>query len=290
MEKASPSSGVHFVIRVVDDFMFVSTEKEAVSRFLSIAHSGLPSFGINVNKEKSRCSFDFQSETLSVPKVISKERNGDEYFSWCGLLFNTCTGAVRVDYGRFSTGRADDSFLMNQNGSEGLRLMSKMKGFLRPRSLPLLYDLRINTINDILVNYCQAVLLSAVKTHAYVSRLDGGHEKNPVYLLSVIDATLDYFYSTIRLRLKVSFEGSKRSDDEDSPLLLFSKNITSLTAKWLGLNIFASTWSKKTHSEHIIVAMLTNRYRSLNIRNEVSLQIIVNEAMEMLDSIYSYIG
>ena len=281
IDSPNPSSHVHCIVRVVDDFMFISTEKEAVCRFLTKAHSGLPSLGINVNTEKSRCNFDFQCDSLSVPKAVS-----NNLFSWCGLLFNTCTGVVHVDYERFSGGRAVDSIVMGNNGCEGLCLMSKMRGFVRPRALPLLYDLRISTIHDIQINYCQAVLLCAIKMHAYISRMDGGYEQNPAFVLSVIEETLDYFYYTIRLRLKGSMD-NKESNNFDSPVILFIERFNPLTAKWLGLYMFALTLTKQLNSEHTMVQRILSRYRSLNIRNEHVLELIASEAMGVFNLIYS---
>lgn len=270
---------MHFLVRVVDDFMFVSTEKEAACRFIEKAHSGLPSVGINVNMKKSRCSFDYQSESLSVPKLLSKDEQGKEFFSWCGLLFNTCTGAVHVDYERFSGGRAVGSIFMSHGGSDGLRLTLKMRGFVRPRALPLLYDLRVNTIHDIRINYCQAILLCAIKAHVYITRMDSGYRKNVLFLLSVIEDTLDYFYYTIRSRLKGKVADGEKGDVTNSPAALFTDRFTPLTAKWLGLFMFASTLAKQMSSDHYMLSIVTSRYRSLNIFDTDSLKLIAEEAM-----------
>jgi len=287
IEKTNPSSDVHFIVRVVDDFLFVSTQKEAVCRFITKVHSGLPVLGMNINKEKSRCSFDFQSDSLGIAKTVSKGGNGNEYFSWCGLLFNTCTGAVHVDYERFSTGRAVDSVVMNKSGSEGLGFLSKMRYFVQPRTLSILYDLRINTVHDILLNYSQAIILCAIKAHAYLSKMDDGYEKNPAFILSVIESTIDYFYSTIRLRLKGNRNAVESVEciRQESPIVLFAKNFSRSTAKWLGLHIFASTWAKILHNEHVAVLMITNRYRRLSIRDVHSLRMITDEAMAIFDLI-----
>ena len=284
---SSPSCHVHCIVRVVDDFMFVSTEKAAVVRFLEKMHMGIPNLGINVNTEKSRCSFDFQSASLSVPKNVSNDIKGNAYFSWCGLLFNTSTGSVHIDYDRFSGGRAIDSLFLSHSGSDGRRLLTKMRGFIRPRALPLLYDLRVNTVHDIRVNYCQAVLLCAIKTHAYVNRMDGGYEKNPTFLLAAIEENLEYFFHTIRSRLKVKTACNKIGQKADSLDTLFTQALTFTSAKWLGLYLFASVLLKQTTHEHIMVLTVTSRCRSLNAINSCSLKMIADEAMAVFYSIYS---
>jgi len=283
IQHSNNSSHVHFIVRVVDDFLCISTEQEAVIRFLEKAHAGIPSLGIQVNEEKSRCSFDFQSDTISVQKVVSKDVKGNQYFSWCGLLFDISTGSVHVDYDRFSGNHAVDSLLINHGGSDGLHLVTKMRGFVRPRALPLLYDLRVNTVDDIHLNYCQAVVLCAIKTHAYVQQMDGGYEKNPAFLVSAMEQTLEYFYHTIRSRIKL--KNSDMRQTTDSPYALLSKTLTLQTAKWLGLYIFASVLKKeKITGEHTMI--ITSRYRSLTVLNVNSLKLMADESIESFYAVY----
>ena len=105
-------------------------------------------------------------------------------------------------------------------------------------------------------------------------------------MLSVIEETLDYFYYTIRLRLKGSMDDTE-SNDLDSPPTLLIERFTPLTAKWLGLYMFALTLTKQLNSEHTIVQRLLYRCRSLNIRNEHVLQLIASDTMGTFDVIHS---
>jgi telomerase reverse transcriptase len=268
---------VHGVFRVVDDFLFVSTEKEKAIRFLEKMHIGMPAKGIKVNGEKSRCSFDFRSDLVSVEKVVSKDAKGGYYFSWCGLLFNTDSGSVRIDYERFSGDRAIQSIFLKARGSEGLNLVTSMRGFVQPRATAILYDLRINTVYDINLNYCQAVLLCIIKTHTFITRMDGGYEKNPTFLLSAFEENLVYFYRLIRTRLQR--EKDEVASRNDSPAVSFTNALKLQSAKWLGIYLFSSFLVDRSSESHTMVALLRLRLFGSTLMNRKALKALADEAL-----------
>ena len=73
-------------MRYVDDFLIISPCRERLERLAKFLQGGFPEFGIHMNKDKTRFSFDLPSSTS---------------FSWCGLRINPNTLDISPDYSNF---------------------------------------------------------------------------------------------------------------------------------------------------------------------------------------------
>lgn len=70
------------LMRLIDDFLLVSTEKHVVQRFLDLMHRGLPEYGVSVKLAKSLVNFECWVDGVQVPM---SEEGG---FPYCGLLID----------------------------------------------------------------------------------------------------------------------------------------------------------------------------------------------------------
>jgi telomerase reverse transcriptase len=84
------------LVRVVDDFLAVTTKKEQCAEFLRIMTAGDKSLGVEINPAKTKINFDLPGhEANRIPPGSG--------FPWCGMIFDTATFATRIDYSdRFS--------------------------------------------------------------------------------------------------------------------------------------------------------------------------------------------
>jgi telomerase reverse transcriptase len=131
-----------------------------------------------------------------------KLESGASVFPWCGLLFNTSTGEVGIDYSRFANRKAIDGLTIDRSGKEGKLFEIRMKSFVRPRCQALLFDPQINGPEVIRINFHQMMLLSAIKTGEYLHKgLPGGVGKNSHFVVRCIEALVSYAHSLIITRL-----------------------------------------------------------------------------------------
>lgn len=165
--------------RLVDDFIFISTSNKSVDKFLKQMSEGKPELGVKINKEKTVVSGtvapSLGNESTAEQSIDGGDSNDaarairqTAYFPWCGLLFDTSTGEVSLDYGRFHNPPLKDRITVERNGNEGTVLCSKMKNFVRPRCQPLLYDSSINKYETIAKNFYQMIVLAAAFTVEYI--------------------------------------------------------------------------------------------------------------------------
>ena len=99
MRPTKTQSGHHsLLLRLTDDFLFMTTDRDAAVSFGRTLHRGIPEFGCFVNARKSVASFPL---VVTVPEgELTLPQPHDGLVPWCGLLFNPQTGEVYANYSR----------------------------------------------------------------------------------------------------------------------------------------------------------------------------------------------
>ncbi|KAL3806601.1 hypothetical protein ACHAXA_011159 [Cyclostephanos tholiformis] len=234
---------LHLLVRIVDDFLLISTNKTASARFLKNLNNGIPSLGVKINSEKSRANYSISMENTSTGKMEAV-KVCQNLFPWCGLLIDTSTCEISLDNNRFRGSHATDTVVIHRAGNEGLNLKKKMKDFVRPRcSQKLLFSSCINGIDMVRLNFYQTFSLCAIKLIHYMNEYDSGmasltHE-HFIYV-SVID-TIRYAYLLIMSKIKYG--------NEMAPKFLHEKDgmtfqLAWRDALWLGRHAFIRVFKK----------------------------------------------
>jgi telomerase reverse transcriptase len=84
------------LLRLIDDFLLITTSRSTAERFLRSMHAGHPEYGCFISLEKTRVNFDISLDGIGpVPKTPIKHG-----FAWCGLSIDQKTLNVRYDYSR----------------------------------------------------------------------------------------------------------------------------------------------------------------------------------------------
>lgn len=77
------------LLRLIDDFLLITTDKFKAIRFVEVLHRGVPEYGVTVNPQKSLVNFDLVVDDQVVPRL--EDGAG---FPYCGTLINTRTLAI----------------------------------------------------------------------------------------------------------------------------------------------------------------------------------------------------
>lgn len=89
------------LLRLVDDFLLITTNRTLAERFLTKMLTGHPEYGCFVSGEKTLVNFD---TSLGGSQPIKKAEEGGG-FTWCGYLIDDSTLEVRYDYTRMHATR-----------------------------------------------------------------------------------------------------------------------------------------------------------------------------------------
>ncbi len=235
LEDVFASHDRYLLIRIVDDFLLVTPCLEVAQRFLSKLSVGNPHFGVKINPHKTRTNYDRQVPKTSNPTSRSGIANvcDRRFFSWCGLLVNTRSCEIRIDYGRFAGTNAFDN-LATDGIKTGASLPTRMKFFVKPRCLPLLYDSRLHSNVNIITNFFQMIVLSAIKTSYFIRHgLDGGVLQNRTFIESSIVNNILFAHGIIGSRLRALSRQDGVSVED-----VFKHWLKKRDALWLGAHAF----------------------------------------------------
>ena len=83
------------LLRLIDDFLLITTNKEHAMRFLGIMHDGSEDYGIIVNPGKSLVNFETSVGGVQVPRLTEGTR-----FPYCGNLIDIKTLEITKDRDR----------------------------------------------------------------------------------------------------------------------------------------------------------------------------------------------
>lgn len=177
------------LVRMIDDFLFLSVDYDMACAFLSIAAARFPAFGAQLNISKTRLNFSARvsaapapagAEATGGPASGAKERVaphvvrdglGAHFVPWCGFLLQSEGLQVRADYARLSVGGLLGAVNASTERVPGRQLLAKMPTWMRERLKGILLDSTINTRATVCLNIYQAALLVALKARVYLMTL-----------------------------------------------------------------------------------------------------------------------
>jgi telomerase reverse transcriptase len=87
--------GKSLLLRLVDDFLLITTDREHAKSFLHVMHSGLPEYGVQVSKAKTLTNFEV---TINGQRIARLAHSG--LFPYCGTVINTKTLEIMKDCDR----------------------------------------------------------------------------------------------------------------------------------------------------------------------------------------------
>jgi telomerase reverse transcriptase len=80
------------LLRLVDDFLLVTTDRQHAKKFLQVMHDGLPEYGVTVNPAKTLVNFEVSINNMKVTRLV-----GSHNFPYCGNFIDTKTLNITKD-------------------------------------------------------------------------------------------------------------------------------------------------------------------------------------------------
>lgn len=222
----------NLLMRLVDDFLFISTDKRAAERFLKTMHAGHSEYGCFVSIDKTLVNFDFTLDGGDrVRRVDSKTP-----FPWCGLLFNQKTLEAQYDYGRRGASHMTNVLTVRTHNKPGEAFLNTMLYAIKMRTNLIFLDTNFASLRTIYVNIYQALQFVAMKYHSYITLWKPRLDSNMPFFLSVIHRVVHYTFLAIKScfhpklvkECGASFEGIRRN-----------------YVHWLGYHAFLRILSRK---------------------------------------------
>ncbi|KAL1616097.1 Telomerase reverse transcriptase [Diplodia seriata] len=81
------------LLRLIDDSLLITTERQHAERFLRVMHAGSEDYGVGITKDKTLLNFTCSVDGTEVPRLPSLTS-----FPYCGTLINTGNLNISKDF------------------------------------------------------------------------------------------------------------------------------------------------------------------------------------------------
>ncbi|XP_049935766.1 telomerase reverse transcriptase isoform X2 [Nymphaea colorata] len=251
-DKFAPSSSF-LLLRLIDDFLFISSSMEQAASFFLRMYEGFEEYNCCMNSKKFCMNFDLLVDGGAFPQGTYMGDDGVTFIPWSGLLVNCHTLEVQADYTRYWGVHLSSTLTVWRSPKPGHHLKAKLCDYMRPKCHALLYDSNINSPAVVRLNAYQAFLLCAMKFHCYVSSMPSGMLFSPTYFLEMIENSISYTFKLIQKRIHCV-----RSEKGLNPILQLKKK----EVKWLGFSAYIRALKKKQSRYKELLVHLRSRLQA----------------------------
>ncbi len=152
------------LLRLIDDFLLITTDRSKAAKFVNLMHGGLPAYGVRVNPGKSLVNFDLvAADGTPVPRLQSGDR-----FPYCGTLLDCRTLEIAKNREAHATGHAVfDSLTVEFSRAPGGSFKKRVLNAFKANSHMMFFDTCHNTSETTSRNMYEAFSATATKMWAY---------------------------------------------------------------------------------------------------------------------------
>ena len=163
------------LLRLVDDFLLITSNANTATHFLTTMIRGQPDYGIAVNPTKSLTNFTAAVDGIHIPQLDGSTHS----FPYCGNLISTHTLDISRDQDRILDGGDGDTAaetLSNALTVESARnpgralhrkMLAGFKLHMHPMYLDTVHNSRLAVLGNLYANF----VTSAMKTYRYLKAL-----------------------------------------------------------------------------------------------------------------------
>ncbi|KAJ5729255.1 Telomere reverse transcriptase [Penicillium malachiteum] len=189
------------LLRLVDDFLLVTTDVNQAMEFLQVMIPGLPSYGVSVNSTKSLANFTAAVNGTHIPRL-----EGSSLFPYCGMLIDTHTLEINRDHNRLLEGgdsaaaTISDTLTVETSHNAGRVFRRKVLGPFRLQIHPMYLDDAHNSRAVVLVNLHTSFITAAMKMYRYMRSLRGRNHPTTSIITQTIHDLIRQTFTVIHVR------------------------------------------------------------------------------------------
>ncbi|EAQ93265.1 hypothetical protein CHGG_01500 [Chaetomium globosum CBS 148.51] len=185
------------LMRLIDDFLLITTDRDKARKFVEVMHGGLPEYGVVVNAAKSLANFELVVGGVEVPRV--GEGAG---FPYCGLLIDCGTLAVAKGREGVKESGIFNSLTVEYSRRPGKNFKRKViiKDTFKIQSHLMFFDTSHNSRRGVLANIYSAFVETATKMWAYARCL--ASRPSTAVLIDTIKALIDVAFVLLTSRVR----------------------------------------------------------------------------------------
>ncbi|OWP01965.1 telomerase reverse transcriptase [Marssonina coronariae] len=159
----------NLLLRLVDDFLLITTDVEDARHFLEVMHQGVAEYGVRVNPEKTLVNFEVCVGGKKVPRVL-----GGGGFPYCGSWIDMQNLDISRDLARRGGMPLADSLTVEYSRVPGKAFQKKVLNTFKIQAHAMYLDTSFNSLATVRANLARAFSETAMKMYMYMRCLPGG--------------------------------------------------------------------------------------------------------------------
>jgi telomerase reverse transcriptase len=167
------------ILRLIDDFLVITTDRSVAEKFMRIMHAGLPEFGVQVKVDKSKANFDMDIDGTPVARLSAVTD-----FPYCGNAINTITLDLSKDMERRKATNVQDSVTVEYSKLPGQSFYRKTLNALKMHMRTMHLSTNYNSVETVLTNLHHAFTEVAHKSYSYIKLLPNSKQPSSKLIIS----------------------------------------------------------------------------------------------------------
>lgn len=236
------------LLRLIDDFLLITTDRNRATRFLELMIAGQPDYGITVNAQKSLVNFPITINGSSIP------RSTGNLFPYCGSLIDTRTLEInREDRSLLLQPKpstkgptTSDSLSISTSQTPGHSFNRKsLSSFRFMSSNPMFLDTSHNSSKVVVRSLYDNFLAAAMRMERYLKELkrQGGCTLGVGLVIKTIGDVMDLGVRIVR---------GKRGGRQGG----FECSVTDSQIRWLAARAFGKVFGRRQTGYREVVGWL----------------------------------
>ncbi|THC99315.1 hypothetical protein EYZ11_001221 [Aspergillus tanneri] len=205
------------LLRLVDDFLLITSNPTLAMRFLKVMVKGQPAYGITVNPAKSLVNFGAVVEGAHIPRLIDSS-----LFPYCGSLIDTRTLEVHKDHDRILEGgdsaaeNLSNSLTVELARAPGHSFHRKVLASFKLLMHPMYLDTSHNSLPVVLSNLYANFVMTAMRMYRYMRALIGRRHPTPAVVIRVIRDLIQLSHRFVQAKRTPSRQVGEGDDSNSS--------------------------------------------------------------------------
>lgn len=241
------------LLRLVDDFLLITSRADLARRFLQVMMDGQPAYGISVNASKSLVNFEVTVNGTKIPRLLGS------WFPYCGNLIETHTLDIRKDreHGN-GAAQVSDMLTVEANRVPGRTFHRKVLASFRLQTHAMFLDTEHNATRVVLSGIYTNFVETAIKMYRYIKTLRPRARPSPGLVVSTIRDLIQFATNLIQ---------SKRRE-KSAAEIRFQCTITPPQIHYLGAGAFCHILARKQTQFGAVLRFLAQLQRANRPRTD----------------------
>ncbi|KAJ0365723.1 hypothetical protein COL154_004303 [Colletotrichum chrysophilum] len=174
------------LLRLIDDFLLISTSQKKARKFVMVMHGGIPEYGVAVNPNKTLVNFDLELGGVKVSRALKASP-----FPYCGLSIDCKTLDIIRDHDTAKGAAISNALTVDYGVKPGQNFQRRVLNAFKIQSHLMFYDTRHNTLETVFCNLHKAFTETAEKMLAYWRCLPAAKRPRSRMLTQTINRIID---------------------------------------------------------------------------------------------------